>query len=295
MNSTTAPDDYSSMSDSSDEGVTPSLMSVEIKEVKEELDASGFHAVCFVGILDDPKSAARTMSKTQKKTVMKGVLDLNHHDALFSHCMGLSSFDTPTDSNIAVFTSHPRIFAESTMKTYDVGQNAGHLSQTPDVAELCEGVRICVVLIGYDTDQHPINHDVLLRELEMYSDITGMKILHVDTTNTGRWYQHTNGEVVVLGENNIGFTCNDQELSDKFEAWSNDKSYEDVLSCQVVDWLEEMSKEETLNESMSVAFPAEIHDEVQDSQPPMDALLGEEDQALADRHIGYPRVATERG
>ena len=168
------------------------------------------------------------------------------------------------------------------MKTYDVGQNAGHLSQTPDVAELCEGVRICVVLVGYDTDQHPINHDVLLRELEMYSDVTGMKILHVDTTNTGRWYQHTNGEVVVLGENNIGFTCNDQELSDKFEAWSNDKSYEDVLSCQVVDWLEEMSKEETLNESMSVAFPAEIHDEVQDSQPPMDALLGGEDQALAD-------------
>lgn len=109
-----------------------------------------------------------------------------------------------------------------------------------------------------------------------------MKILHVDTTNTGRWYEHTNGEVVVLGENNIGFTCNCEELSERFEAWSNDKSYEDTLSHQMVEWLEEISKEETLNESMSVAFPAEIQDEVQDSRPPMDELLGEEDHALAD-------------
>lgn len=115
--STIAPDDDDSSEDSDDIS-TPSPVSVEIKSVKEELEASGFHAVCFVGILNDPKSAARTMSKTQKKVVMKGVLDSNHHDALFSHCLGLSSFDASPSSNVVVFTSFPRIFAGSHLMTY---------------------------------------------------------------------------------------------------------------------------------------------------------------------------------
>ena len=302
MNSTDAPEGSSS-SDDSDGISTPSPLSVEIKEVKEDLDASGFHAVCFMGILDDPKGTARTMSKTQKKVVMKGVLDLNHHDSLFSHCFGLSSFDATIngvhleavpgaekntwdhgspESNVVVFTSFPRIFADSGMKIFDVGQNAEHLSQTPDVAELCEGARICVVLIDYDTNEHPINHDGLLRELEMYSDVNGMKILHIDRSDTGRWYEHTNGELVILGPNNVGFTCNDQALSDNFEGWYNDKLFDEVASHQLVEWLQEISKEETLEESMCVAFPAEIQEEIQDDRLPLDDIPQEEDHALAD-------------
>lgn len=45
------------------------------------------------------------------------------------------------------------------------------------------------------------------------------------------------------------------------------------------DWLDEISKEETLNGSMSVASP--VQDETQDSQSTMDDLCGEEDEALA--------------
>ena len=43
---------------------------------------------------------------------------------------------------VAVFTSFPRIFADKNLKVYDVGQNAEHLSQTSDVADLCDGARI---------------------------------------------------------------------------------------------------------------------------------------------------------
>ena len=98
-------------------------------------------------------------------------------------------------------------------------------------------------------DENPINHDALLRELEMYSGITGMKTLHIDTATTGRWYQHLDGELVVLGES-VGFTCNNKDLSDRFEVWSNDTTHGDVFSHQMADWLEEVSNEETLNESM---------------------------------------------
>ncbi len=112
-----------------------------------------------MGILNGPKSTSRTMSKTQKKTVKRGVLELNYHDALLSHGFGLSAFDSSPDPNVVAFTSFPRIFADKNLKVYDVGQNAEHLSQTSDVADLCEGARICVVLIGYDMDEHPINHD----------------------------------------------------------------------------------------------------------------------------------------
>ena len=247
-------------------------MSVEIKTTKKELDAAGFCATCFVGILNGTKSTSRTMSKTQKKTVKRGVLELNYHDALLSHGFGLSAFDSSPDPNVVVFTSFPRIFADKNLKVYDVGQNAEHLSQTSDVADLCEGARICVVLIGYDMDEHPINHDSLLHELETYSDVTGMKILHVDTATTGRWYQHLNGELVVLGEG-IGLTCNNNDLSDRFETWSNDKTHDDVFSHQMADWLEEVSCEETLNESMSVAFPVAVQDDTQEGQSTMDDVL----------------------
>lgn len=73
----------------------------------------------------------------------------------------------------------------------------------------------------------------------MYSDNTSMKVLHVDTTSTGRWYQHLNGYLVVVVYN-IGFTCNDNELSDRFEAWLNDKTIPtyDAFSYHMADCLE---------------------------------------------------------
>ena len=130
-------------------------------------------------------------------------------------------------------------------------------------------------------DEYPINHDSLLHELETYSDVAGMKILHVDTAATGRWYQHLNGELVVLGDG-IGFTCNNNDLSDRFEAWPNDKTHDDVFSHQMADWLEDVSCEETLNESMSVAFPVTVQDGTQEGESTMDDVLGDDDEALAD-------------
>ena len=108
-----------------------------------------------------------------------------------------------------------------------------------------------------------------------------MKILHIDTSTTGRWYQHLNAEWVVLGES-IGFTRNGAELSDKFEVWSNDKTHEDVFSYQMAGWLEEVSNEEALSESMSVAFPVAVQDDAQEGQSTMDDVFGEEREALAD-------------
>lgn len=67
---------------------------------------------------------------------------MNYHDALLSHCLGLSVFDSSPDPSVVVFTSFPRIFADKNLKVYDVGQNAEHLSQTSDVADLCDGARI---------------------------------------------------------------------------------------------------------------------------------------------------------
>ena len=108
-----------------------------------------------------------------------------------------------------------------------------------------------------------------------------MQILHIDTASTGRWYQHLNGELFILGEN-IGFTCNDNELSDRFEAWSNDKTHDDVFSYHLADWLGEVSNEETWNESMSVAFPVAVQDDAQEGQSTMDDVFEREDEALAD-------------
>ena len=93
---------------------------------------------------------------------------MSHHDALLSHCLGLAAFDSSAESNVVVFTSFARIFADKNLKAYDVGQNAEHLSQASGFADLCEGARICVVLIGYDADERPINHDELLCELEVF-------------------------------------------------------------------------------------------------------------------------------
>ncbi len=104
--STVAPDPNDSSEDF-DDPTTPSPLSVEVKAAKEELDATGFVATCFVGTLDDAKGAARTMSKTQKKVVKQGVLDLNYHDALLSHCLGLSSFDSSAD--LIYGTTHQEI------------------------------------------------------------------------------------------------------------------------------------------------------------------------------------------
>ena len=85
--STVAPDDACDTSEDSDEITSTSPLSGEVKAAKKALDAAGFHATCFVGILKGPKGAARTMRKTPKKTVKRGVLD--YHDALLSHCLGL--------------------------------------------------------------------------------------------------------------------------------------------------------------------------------------------------------------
>ena len=208
-----------------------------------------------MGSLNDPKGTARTMRKAQKKVVTHGVLDLHHHAALLSHCLGLSSFASSPDPD-NVFLQD--LCEQELVKVYDMRQNAQHLSQASDIADLCGGARICGALTRYHMDEHP------------------MKVFHVYTTSTGRWHQRVTGEVVVLGEN-IGLTCNDKGLSDGFEVWSNDKTYEGVFSYHMSD---EISKEETLNGSMSVASP--VQDETQDSQSTMDDLCGEEDEALAD-------------
>ena len=256
--STVAPDDVCDTSADLIMISPTSPMSVEVMATKEELDASGFHPTCFVGSLNDPKDTARTMRKAQKKVVTHGVLDLHYHAALLSHCLGLSSFASSPDPD-NVFLQD--LCEQELVKVYDMRQNAQHLSQASDIADLCGGARICGALTRYHMDEHP------------------MKVFHVYTTSTGRWHQRVTGEVVVLGEN-IGLTCNDKGLSGGFEVWSNDKTYEDVFSYHMSDWLDEISKEETLNGSMSVASP--VQDETQDSQSTMDDLCGEEDEALAD-------------
>ena len=73
--STVVPADASEASEDSENVSSPSPLSVDVKTTKEELDAAGFHAACFVGILNDPKSTSRAMSKTPKKTVKRGVLE----------------------------------------------------------------------------------------------------------------------------------------------------------------------------------------------------------------------------
>ncbi len=50
----------------------------------------------------------------------------------------------------------------------------------------------------------------------------------------------------------------------------------------MADWLEEVSNEETLNESMCVAFAVAVQDGTQEGQSAMDDVFGEEDEALAD-------------
>lgn len=125
-----------------------------------------------------------------------------------------------------------------------------------------------------EEDLDPVSHDGLLRDLEMYSDITGMKVLHVDATSTGRRHQHLNGDLFVVSYNR-GFQCNDNDLSDRFEAWGNDKTYDDVLSYHMADCLEEGSNEEWLNEFVSVAFPVPVGDDAQEGQSTMmDDTLG---------------------
>ena len=44
------------------------------------------------------------------------------------------------------------------MPCFHIVWDSEHLSQAPDIADLRDGARICVVLIGYDMDEHPINH-----------------------------------------------------------------------------------------------------------------------------------------
>lgn len=150
--STVVPDDPFETSEGSHDISTLSPMGAEVK--LEDLEAS-LHATCFVGTLDNPKGRASTMCKTQKKVVKRGVFGLSYHDALLSHCLRLSSFDSSPDPNIAAFTFFSRYSWTRTWRLTWCGPVCWACEPSP---RHCWPVRLCSDLFCFGTvcvNTHP--------------------------------------------------------------------------------------------------------------------------------------------
>ena len=201
-------------------------------------------ALMAIGEDDDPlvdSTHKTTMSKKQRKQFVEGLEIYNHHEMAVGVNFGFRD-ENFTGANCSIVTSHPQIFwHQDNFNVYDVGKNADHLDQNEKAwNSIFQDVDLVVVAIAYDDPEVVLGHRDLLHELESFSDITGLKFLHIDIINTDRWNQHATPQTPYMCDGGeLGFTSNDndEELASRFLGWANDKSMDDVLGSDFAEWM----------------------------------------------------------
>ena len=214
-------------------------------------------ALMAIGEEDEPlvdSTHNTTMSKKQRKQFVEGLEMYNHHEMAVGVNFGFRD-ENFTGANCSIVTSHPQIFwRQDNFNVYDVGKNADHLDQNERAWDsIFQDVDLVVVAIPYDDPDVVLGHRDLLHELESFSDITGLKFLHIDIINTDRWNQHATPQTPYMCDGGeLGFTTNDEELASRFLQWANDKSMGDVLGFDFAEWMWFTSEELAMNDMMTI-------------------------------------------
>ena len=225
-----------------------------------------------------------TMSRKHRKTVLDGVDALNRHDITMQSSLGMRPLQLPSLSHVAIVTSHPILFQDSFENVYDVGVDAENLdgvSDGVDWQQIFDGCRLVVVAIEYRNPETLLNHGRMMFELESFCDATGCVFLMVDIAQTRRWEDYKTPQVPYINDVGLAYVCNSDDMISAFNDFSSLLVMDDVLTWDFCQWLEDFSTEQSVVDSMSVAFPAAVQEEAEDQEGTFDVAWSPDDLAQA--------------
>ena len=216
-------------------------------------------------------------SRKHRKTVF------DQHATTMRSSLGMRPLQLPSLSHVAVVTSHPILVQDTFENVYDVGvyaENLDGVSDGVDWQQIFDGCKLVIVAIEYRTPETRLNHSRMLFELESFCDATGCSFLMVDDAQTRRWEDYPTPQVPYINELGLAYVCNNDDLISAFGDFSSLLVTDGISTWDFCQWLEDWSAEQSVVDSMSVAFPAAVQeDEAEDQEGTLDVAWSPDDLA----------------
>ena len=132
----------------------------------------------------------------------------------------------------------------------------------------------------YESPNSPSHLERLLSDLESHAIASGMKLLHVDTLETGRWKENRGRVSVMHFGADLADATNDPEVGNEFNSWVENRDVDSLLAWAFTEWLVECGRDLGVGNGMSVAFPAVVAEGEGSGKEQLDTLETAEDQTM---------------